>query len=117
MVVDDDADTVESLSTLLEMLGHDARGARSGREAIALASSFDPHVVLLDIALPDMSGYEVARAIRDASGRRRFLVAATGYAQERDRRLALESGFDQHLAKPMTADSVRSLMRTAARYL
>ena len=115
MVVDDDPDTVDVLSTLLEMLGHDPRGANTGRDAIALARSFDPDVVLLDIALPDMNGYDVARALRGAEGRRRYLVAATGFARELDRVRALEAGFDQHLPKPITAESVRELMKHARR--
>ena len=116
MVVDDDPDTVEVLSVLFEILGHEPRGVKSGREAIELANLFDPHVILLDIALPDISGYDVARALRDRSQRRHYIVAATGYAHERDRRRALEAGFDQHLPKPLTTESVRTIMKMAERY-
>lgn len=116
MVVDDDPDTVDVLSTLFEMLGHEPRGAISGREAIELADQFDPHVILLDIALPDISGYDVARTLRERGRRRYYIVAATGYAQERDRRLALDAGFDEHLPKPVTVESVRAMLRTATRY-
>jgi CheY-like chemotaxis protein len=117
MVVDDDQDTVDVFSTLIEMLGHESRGAMNGREAIELAASFDPHIVMLDIALPDISGYEILRRLRNTQGRRRFVVAATGFAYESDRKRALAAGFDAHLAKPLSMADVSSLMQTASRYL
>lgn len=117
MVVDDEPDTVEVLSTLIEILGYEPRVAKSGKEAIELASVFDPHVVLLDIALPDMSGYDVVQQLRADTARRRFMVAATGYALERDRVRALEAGFDQHLPKPATVQKVREVMQIASRYV
>jgi CheY-like chemotaxis protein len=99
-VVDDNEDAAESLAVLLRMGGHDVRVAHDGPGALALAREWSPEAVLLDIGLPGMSGYDVARALRAAGGRP-LLVALTGYGQREDRRRAQEAGFDLHFVKPV----------------
>jgi PAS domain S-box-containing protein len=102
LVVDDTADVAESMATLVELMGHDVRSANDGPTALDLAESFGPDIVLLDIGMPQMSGYEVARRLRQTIvGKRAFLVAMTGWGQEEDRRRASDAGFDQHLTKPV----------------
>jgi PAS domain S-box-containing protein len=101
LVVDDNVDAAESLAALLQVHGHEPRTAHSGPDALAAAGEFRPDLVLLDIGLPGMDGYAIARALRgEPWGRGLRLVALTGYGQDDDRRRALEAGFDQHLTKP-----------------
>jgi CheY-like chemotaxis protein len=100
-VVEDGADMRQTLADLLRLEGHVVHVAATGREGIALARELRPDVVLCDIGLPDVDGYEVARALRgDAALRTTRLVALTGYAQPEDRRRAAEAGFDRHITKP-----------------
>jgi CheY-like chemotaxis protein len=102
LVVDDNHDSAESLQILLQLSGHEVRTAHDGLEAVNAAASFLPDVVLLDIGLPGLNGYEAARRIRALpSGRTLKLVALTGWGQERDRQQSTESGFDVHLVKPV----------------
>jgi signal transduction histidine kinase len=111
LVVDDNRDAAESLSMLLELLGAEARVACSGFEALELFASYDPAVVLLDIGMPEMDGYQVARRIRaDFPERRPVLVALTGWGQEEDRRRAKDAGFDHHLIKPADMAALQSLL-------
>ena len=101
LVVDDNADVAESLSMLLRIEGHEVRTVHDGEAALSAARSFRPEVVLLDIGLPGMNGYEVARRIRhesDLGGT--ILIALTGYGHDEDRKRAREAGFDAHLVKP-----------------
>jgi PAS domain S-box-containing protein len=101
LVVDDNADSADSLAMALRLAGHEVRVAYRARAALALAHAFRPEVAILDIGIPDMSGYELARALRAeewAVGLR--LVALTGWGQDDDRRRAQEAGFDAHLTKP-----------------
>jgi two-component system CheB/CheR fusion protein len=101
LAVDDNADAAESLALLLGVLGHEVRTAGDGPAALEAAAAFRPDVVLLDIGLPGMDGYEVARRMRDQAGlKETLLVAVTGYGQEEDRRRAEQAGFDAHLTKP-----------------
>jgi two-component system CheB/CheR fusion protein len=102
LVVDDNVDTAESMVLLLQMRGHEVEVAFSGPAALAAAAAFAPEVVLLDIGLPGLDGYEVAKHLRqqDLTAKAK-LVALTGYGQEEDRRLAREAGFDHHLTKPV----------------
>ncbi len=101
LVVDDNVDAAESMAMLQGLQGHSARAAHSGPEAIAAAAEFLPDVVLLDIGLPGMDGYEVARQLRaNPLHAGIFLVAITGYGRETDRALSKSAGFDQHLVKP-----------------
>lgn len=101
LVVDDNVDTVLSLSMLLNASGHDVRTACDGLSAVQTAVDFKPDVVLLDIGLPVMNGYQVARRIRQEPTLQNIvLIALTGYGQEADRQLAFEAGFNHHLVKP-----------------
>ncbi|MGK4004433.1 PAS domain S-box protein [Sorangium sp. So ce1036] len=103
LVVDDNADAAESLVMLLEALGHEVRMARDGHEALETVAAFQPELVLLDIGLPGMDGYEVARRLRACPGLAGArLVALTGYGQDEDRRRSREAGFDHHLVKPIS---------------
>jgi len=102
LVVDDNLDTAESLSLLLRMRGHEVGVAHSGPAALEAALAFAPEVVLLDIGLPGLDGYQVARELRrNPRLANALLVALTGYGQDEDRLLAQEAGFDHHLTKPV----------------
>jgi CheY-like chemotaxis protein len=102
-VADDNYDAAESLATLLELRGHQVRMAHDGVEALAIAKTFKPHVVLLDLGMPKMDGYETARQMRRQPGGKRVrLVALTGWGQHQDRQRTTEAGFDAHLVKPVT---------------
>jgi signal transduction histidine kinase len=102
LVVDDNRDAATSLSDLLELTGHDMRVAHDGLEAVSTAEKFRPDVVLLDIGLPKLNGYEVARKIRQEGwGERVTLVALTGWGQDEDRRKSSEAGFNAHMVKPV----------------
>jgi CheY-like chemotaxis protein len=111
LVVDDNADAAETLATLLAVDGHDVRTAASGAAALVLTRAFTPDIAFLDIGMPGMSGYELARRLRDdpvtADVR---LVAVTGWGQAEDRRLAQEAGFDHHLTKPVAPADVTGLV-------
>lgn len=101
LVVDDNADAADTLSQLLEIMGHSPTTANDGASALASFEEAQPEVVLLDIGLPDMDGYEVARAIRSRAGDTVRLVALTGWGQSEDKRRAAEAGFDAHWTKPV----------------
>jgi signal transduction histidine kinase/DNA-binding response OmpR family regulator len=114
LVVDDNADGAQSLATLLRLSGFRVEVAQSGPAALTTAESFQPDVVLLDIGLPGMDGYEVARRLRaEENGSRRLLVALTGYGREEDRRRSQEAGFDHHLAKPVDPEQLLRLLNEA----
>ena len=111
LVVDDNADAATMVATLLTLSGHDVRTAFTGTEAIAVLADFPADVGLLDIGMPGMSGYELARRIReDARHGAITLVAVTGWGQDEDRRQSQEAGFDHHLTKPVDADEVLALL-------
>jgi CheY-like chemotaxis protein len=114
LVVDDNRDAADSLATLLQMLGHDVRTAFDGVEALEVAAEFRPDVALLDIGLPKISGYEVARHIRATRNNEVMLIAVTGWGQEADRKLSEEAGFDCHLTKPMTVQALQEALGGAA---
>ncbi|HEY6515561.1 MAG TPA: ATP-binding protein, partial [Steroidobacteraceae bacterium] len=112
LVADDNRDAADTCAALLEISGHHVQTAYSGRQALELAENFRPHAALLDIGLPDLSGYVLARHIRESHwGRRTLLVAITGWGQSEDRRRAYEAGFDHHLAKPVAAETIDSVLR------
>jgi PAS domain S-box-containing protein len=112
LVVDDNQDAAESLALLLRAEGHEVRTAPDGATALDLVPAYQPEVVLLDIGLPKMDGYEVARRLRAREGGRcGLLVALTGYGQEEDRRRATEAGFDAHLVKPADLGVLHELLR------
>jgi CheY-like chemotaxis protein len=114
LVVDDNEDSANSLAVLLRRDGNTVRTAYDGLAAIAAAESFHAEVVLLDIGLPALDGYHVARQIRQTPwGRDIVLVAVTGWGQENDRRRTREAGFDAHLVKPVDFGLVRGLLGRA----
>jgi len=113
LVVDDNPDAADSLAMLLQALGNDVRVAYDGEEALDKALQFSPEIVLLDIGLPKMHGYDVARRIRDAQGRDVMLVAVTGWGQEDDRRRSREAGFDYHFTKPVDPEDLARLIGAA----
>jgi PAS domain S-box-containing protein len=101
LVVDDNADAVESLATLIRLMGHDCDTALDGEEAIAIARSYAPDTILLDIGMPGINGYDACRAIRKEEwGREIFMVALTGWGQAEDRERTRTAGFDMHIVKP-----------------
>jgi PAS domain S-box-containing protein len=110
LVVDDNRDAADTMAMMLELMGHEARTAYDGLEALETADSFRPTVVLLDIGMPRMNGYEVASHIRQKPwGKGATLIAITGWGQETDKRRALEAGFDHHLTKPVEAATLEKL--------
>jgi PAS domain S-box-containing protein len=116
LIVEDDPDSADSLRLLLRLRGHDVRLARDGHAALAAARSEPPDVVLLDIALPDMDGYEVARRLRaDPALSHLRLVALSGYARAEDLRRAPGAGFDDYLVKPVAPDVLAALVDQPAR--
>jgi PAS domain S-box-containing protein len=111
LVVDDNRDAADSLATMLRMMGNDVRTAYDGLEAVQAAATFRPDVLLLDIGLPRMNGYEAARHIREQPwGRSMALIALTGWGQEEDRRRALDAGCDHHLTKPADPAALQKLL-------
>jgi two-component system, chemotaxis family, CheB/CheR fusion protein len=116
LVVDDSVDGAETLARLLRLDGHNVRTAADGPSALATVEAFQPDVVLLDIGLPGMSGYEVATQLRQLPGMRSaVLVALTGYGQDRDRERARQAGFDEHLTKPLDHPTLRRVLRSRRR--
>ncbi len=115
LVVDDNVDAADTLGALLDMCGHEVALAHDGAGALAQAGIFQPHVVFLDIGLPDMSGFDVAQAMRRMpSIGKAMLVALTGWGAEQDRQRSNDAGFDAHLTKPAEFDSVERLLQQAA---
>jgi len=101
-VVDDNADNTAALAMLLEQLGHEVEVAGDGEMALARAAQFRPDVILLDIGIPKLNGYDVCRQLRQHEwGRRIRVIAQTGFGDEQDRRRSAEAGFDGHLVKPI----------------
>ncbi len=114
LVVDDNVDAAESLAMLLELGGHRVRVAHDGLSALAVAEAEPPDVAFLDIGMPGMDGYELARRFRAHSGLRDvMLVALTGWGQEDDRRRTKEAGFDLHEVKPVAYETLLALLRAA----
>jgi PAS domain S-box-containing protein len=111
LVVDDNKDTADSLGMLLQLKGNDIRTAHDGLEAVEIAEAFHPELVLLDIGLPKLNGYEVARRIRQQPwGRDVILVALTGWGQDEDRRRSQEAGFNFHIVKPVELAALEKLL-------
>lgn len=114
LVVDDNKDAADSLAMLLQFEGCTVSTAAGGAEALDAFDRMQPEIVLLDIGLPDIDGYEVARRIRSRPGpRKTLLIALTGWGQEQDKRRAARAGFDEHLTKPVNLDLLRMLMNVA----
>jgi CheY-like chemotaxis protein len=113
LVVDDNADSAKAIGKLLQLEGHDVRCAFDGVSALAIAQQFGPHLVLLDISLPDIDGYEVLRRLREQGGASQPMVAAvTGFGLPQDRRRIQEAGFDHHLVKPFGPDVLKELIQS-----
>jgi signal transduction histidine kinase len=105
LIVDDNHDALESLATLLNLAGHDARSAADGPTALETAPSFQPEIAVLDIGMPGMDGYELARRMRATPwGKGLVLIALTGWGQDSDRRRSSEAGFDSHWVKPLDVE-------------
>lgn len=114
LVVDDYEDAAEVVCVLLDALGFDSVAAHSGRQALQIAAEFLPRIVMLDIALPDATGYELARAIRARPhGVETYLVAVTGLGSAKDRQTSLDAGFDRHVTKPLGLADLRLIMEEA----
>jgi two-component system, OmpR family, response regulator len=112
LVVEDYPDTATSTALLLKLFGHEVDVAGDGPTALRAAAAFPPDVVLLDIGLPGMDGYEVARRLRGQPlARRPFFIAVSGYRQPADRRREVEAGIDMHLLKPVDPDHLRLLLQ------
>jgi len=110
--VDDNADAGDSLAMLLRRLGHQVEVSHDGAAAVELATAFRPEFVLLDIGLPGMDGFEVARELRAREATRAAsLIGVSGYGQEEDRRKAREAGFDHYFTKPMDLSALQDLLR------
>lgn len=111
LIVEDNEDSALSLKMLLEALGYTADVVHDGEGAVAAAAARPPNVILMDIGLPKMSGYEAARRIRAASRDGTIMIVAlTGWGQEADRRQSLEAGIDHHLVKPLDLEKLRQIL-------
>jgi CheY-like chemotaxis protein len=111
LVIEDNADAREMLRTALVLSGHEVRTAADGAAALAAATQMRPDVALIDIGLPDIDGYEVARRLRTmVNGTRIGLIAVSGYGQAEDQRRALDAGFDAHLTKPVAPERLQAII-------
>ena len=110
MIADDNRDAADTLARILAVYGHEVRVAYDGLAALSLCAEFEPRVAVVDIGMPVVDGYEVARRVRERHGRRPNLIALTGWGQEHDRRSALDAGFDYHLTKPADPQAVHELI-------
>ena len=116
LVLDDNQDAADTLKLLMQMLGHESRSLYDPYEVETAVAAFDPDIVFLDIGMPGLSGYELARRLRQQDGgRARTLVAVTGWGQPEDRRRTEEAGFDLHLVKPPELDAIRSICANVRR--
>ena len=116
LIVDDNVDSAETIAMLLQISGHNTLTAFDGASAIEMARQHEPDVVLLDLGLPEMSGFEVARRLRELPGLERMvLIAMTGYGQDEDRRQTAEAGFAQHLVKPADPAALQQAVADALR--
>jgi CheY-like chemotaxis protein len=110
LIVEDNTDARDALRVLLELDGHVVEAAGEGQEALELARAKNPDIALVDIGLPGIDGYEVARRLRELPGPPSYLVALTGYSDPDDRRRAGEAGFDAHVVKPVDPDELTRLL-------
>jgi two-component system CheB/CheR fusion protein len=111
LVVDDNVDVADMIVMLLQLFGHEAKAAYSGQSALETATEYKPDVVLLDIGMPEMNGYEVARQLRRQPQTRDVrLIAITGYGQDSDRQRSQEAGCDHHLVKPVDPQKLQDLL-------
>jgi CheY-like chemotaxis protein len=117
LVVDDNADAAHTLARLVRLLGHTTCVAYDGEEALRAVSQFTPDIALLDIGLPKLDGWELARRLRRQLSNNPLLVAVTGYGTERDRELSRQAGFDHHFLKPIDFRVLADLLQTHAERL
>ncbi len=110
LVVDDSVDSAETLGELLKIWGHDVRLAHDGPGAVEAARDYRPDVILLDIGLPGMDGFAVARQLRTEGLQTRLLVALTGYGEQTDKRRSQEAGFHHHMVKPVDPEALQKLI-------
>jgi CheY-like chemotaxis protein len=116
LIADDDRDQVTTLAAILNDEGHDVREVYRGNEVLRMIADFDPDVALVDIGMPGMTGYDVAREVREHYGKARpLLVAVTGWKKPSDRILAQLAGFDHHVPKPFDAQQLLDLLEPLAR--
>jgi CheY-like chemotaxis protein len=116
LVVDDNKDAADSLAMLLRIVGNEVHTAYDGLEAVGATATFQPDVVLMDIGLPKLNGYDAARRIREQQrGRDTVLVALTGWGQDEDRRRSREAGFDYHIVKRVDPVELQDLLRGLGR--
>jgi CheY-like chemotaxis protein len=115
LIAEDNPDSAEMLSLMLGMKGHDVRVASNGEEAVAIGVEFEPHIAFLDIGMPRVDGFEVARRLRAQFGRNVMLIALTGWGQDEDKRRSQDAGFDRHLTKPPDPDVLDRLIAEAAK--
>lgn len=113
VVADDNHDAAETMSVLLEMLGHEVRAAYDGEEAVELTRNFHPHIAFIDLGMPKRDGFAVARELH-ATTPGTMLVAVSGWARSDDTRRAIEAGFRHHLVKPVESDKLQAILTTAA---
>src|SRR5206468_5803469 len=110
VVVDDYPGAAEIACVLLRLLGHEARGATTGAQALTVIEELKAEVVVLDLGLPDTDGYEVARAVRKRGGRRPFIAAMTGRSAPEDRMQSLAAGIDMHVLKPASSENLTKIL-------
>jgi DNA-binding response OmpR family regulator len=110
LVVDDNEDSATSLAMMLDLMGYEVRMAHDGLEAVRAADEFVPGAALLDIGLPHLSGYDVARHIRSRQGGEVLLVAITGWGTAEDVKRSQDAGFDHHFTKPADPDRLREIL-------
>lgn len=116
LIVDDHAEATEALAVLFSVIGHDTRTARTAREAQDLVGLYMPDVLLLDIGLPDVDGYELARTLR-ANGAALYIIAVTGWCSAEDKERAFAAGCDLHISKPIDVDRVCGAIRSVCKKL
>jgi len=111
LVADDDQDSAESLAMLFQMMGHDVRSALNGLEAVDVAANFRPDLIVLDIGMPGLDGYEVCRRIRQQPWAQAVVIAAlTGWTRDEDKDRSQEAGFDHYLVKPIDPQALTDLV-------
>jgi CheY-like chemotaxis protein len=116
LVVDDDHDSAESLAMLIQLMGHDVRAAHNGLAAVDLAEAFRPDLIVLDIGMPGLDGYEVCRRIRQHSwGQETVIAALTGWSRDEDRDRSEQAGFDHFLVKPVDPKALEDLIAAVGR--
>ena len=112
LIADDNRDSADSLAMLLGLQGHDVRVAYGGQQSLEVAAEFMPEIAFLDIGMPGIDGYELARRLRQMPFTDRpILIAVTGWGRSEDKRLARDAGFDHHVTKPLEPDTLSTLLR------